>query len=189
MSSNSLIMPLNQQVEKCIIHRFLLSLFAPWRFLSRKPYLKGVQFGDFVDILIKNDDLCRHFGQIPPIEAASDMGRPPEPKPAHRFYPNFQIPTFVTPTENTLEGFFIYCILFLISPPKDCRICRFSRIESSSLLSSARKCDTNRFSRGLWRSFGSSPAVRFYGELGIAMFMSTTLIWSHGFSIASLLFF
>jgi len=124
-------MPLNQQVEKCTIHRFLLSLFAPWRFLSRKPYLKGVQFGDFVDILIKNDDLCRHFGQIPPIEAASDMGRPPEPKPAHRFYPNFQIPTFVTPTENTLEGFFIYSILFLISPPKDCRICRFSRSKAA----------------------------------------------------------
>ena len=153
MNSNSLIMPLNQQVEKCIIHRFLLSLFAPWRFLSRKPYLKGVQFGDFVDILIKNDDLCRHFGQIPPIEAASDMGRPPEPKPAHRFYPNFQIPTFVTPTENTLEGFFIYCILFLISPPKDCRICRFSRSKAAlsfrQLENAIRTDFLNRFTQNL----------------------------------------
>ena len=59
------------------------------------------------------------------------MGRAPEPKPAHRFYPNFQIPTFLAPTENTLEGFFIYWILFLISPPKDCGICRFSRSKAA----------------------------------------------------------
>ena len=67
MSSNSLIMPLNQQVEKCTIHRSRLALFAPWRFLSRKPCLKGLQFGDFrarTRSFSTVLDLC----QIPPSE-------------------------------------------------------------------------------------------------------------------------
>ena len=51
----------------------------------------------------------------------------PEPNPAHRFYPNFNSPTFVTPTENTMELFFKKLILFLISTPKTGGICRFSR--------------------------------------------------------------
>ena len=52
-------------------------------------------------------DLCRHFGPIPPSERRWKIGPAPEPKPAHRFYPNFNSPTFVVPTENTIELFFI----------------------------------------------------------------------------------
>ena len=57
---------------------------------------------------------------------ASDTCPAPEPQPSTRFYPNFHSPTFVYQTWYTNEVFPIIALLFLISPPKSCLICRFS---------------------------------------------------------------